>query len=681
MCWLCGVDGNVNACSACVYLGSSPQPTRELPEWYNRTFNASFFLPETSYLTKIWFLDKACFVKHVETKKNVEHRSRAGMAIGREMWDRTKKRMMQGGTLRRMQSLNKMNSIPVAIVRIIRFRKLLDILGTAPWAPIKFHENEQILRMLTASHLRLIVGKPEWAEFKTQLYPLVENTRDLSSVENVVWVTNRQQGKTTNLAKFNAALIMLSPVGGNLKYVYSTGLDRSQELCRDSKKYINWIQRDEEVQERIAALGMTIPRIVTNNEKMFILECTIKPGIMNTLKARPMNADGCRGDNPHSADFDEVGFIDEKFWFMFAFPLLQVGGRVFTMATTPPKVNSFFDIFAKTIKKRNEKNDILFLLINHSMTCSRCLEKDETSKCSHKLYLVPKWKVISKFVAMRKLVPAKQQKDFEAEIFGVMDGESPTYFPTPLTNYVFIEKPTIRAPRFGANPVVYISVDPASHDVSYMGMSAIAYTTDGQVVILGMAEVSVAKCQIIQVTMCVHQFTSKVLNHMALKRYKPSNIHVIPIVECNGNEPVARDIVVTVRTASTGMGFQYKMPFTKKYFATAISDDLGVWATNSTKASGVQMLYFMMFDNRIHIVEPLVVVGEVFKKGYQPPNPMSVRELIRDELVQFHDEGKTITGKTANTNDDMAISLIQAVNWSQMVRATAMLENLDLMSR
>ena len=123
------------------------------------------------------------------------------------------------------------------------------------------------------------------------------------------------------------------------------------------------------------------------------------------------------------------------------------------------------------------------------------------------------------------------------------------------------------------------------------------------------------------------------------------------------------------------------MPFTKKYFATAISDDLGVWATNSTKASGVQMLYFMMFDNRIHIVEPLVVVGEVFKKGYQPPNPMSVRELIRDELVQFHDEGKTITGKTANTNDDMAISLIQAVNWSQMVRATAMLENLDLMSR
>lgn len=255
--------------------------------------------------------------------KKVEQ-PKVGVQIGMAMWNRTKKRMLDTAALQRMRQLSSLHEVPLGIQRLIRFQKVLDLLGTAPWANIRFHENEQILKMMTASHLRLIVGKEEWSEHKSLLYPIVDHTRDLSAVENIVWITNRQQGKTTNLARFNAALIMLSPVGGNVKYVYSTGLDRSQELCRDSKKYINWVQKDSSVQERLEELGMVVPRIVTNNERMFITECAVKPGIFNTLKARPMNADGCRGDNPHSADFDEVGFIDEKFWVLFAFPLLQV---------------------------------------------------------------------------------------------------------------------------------------------------------------------------------------------------------------------------------------------------------------------------------------------------------------------------------------------------------------------
>jgi hypothetical protein len=65
-----------------------------------------------------------------------------------------------------------------------------------------------------------------------------------------------------------------------------------------------------------------------------------------------------------------------------------------------------------------------------------------------------------------------------------------------------------------------------------MGMSAIAYTTRGNVVVLGMTEVSMHRCAMPQVEMCVSRFVSKVLNHRSLRRWKMPQISVIPIVEC-----------------------------------------------------------------------------------------------------------------------------------------------------
>jgi len=112
-----------------------------------------------------------------------------------------------------------------------------------------------------------------------------------------------------------------------------------------------------------------------------------------------------------------------------------------------------------------------------------------------------------------------------------------------------------------------------------------------------------------------------------------------------------------------------------RFFASAISDDLGVWATNDNKVSGVQQLYFMMFENRLGFVKNMVTVPDIHKKAPKCPTITSVMELLRDELVQFHDEGRAITGKTTNTNDDVAMSLIQAAFWSQSIRATSSLES------
>ena len=234
------------------------------------------------------------------------------------------------------------------------------------------------------------------------------------------------------------------------------------------------------------------------------------------------------------------------------------------MATTPPKLNSFFDAFAQSIRKRNEENDYLFMFVNHSMVCAQCIERQVESECSHKLFLVPKWKGIAKFGAMRRLVSEKQRKAFDAEIFGTMDREVPTYFPKKLTDYTLIEKPRLKTPDFGKLPVVYVSVDPASHDVSCMGMCAASYSKNGEFVVLGLAETSIYQCQTHQIQMCVANFTTTVLSHYILRRYKRKDVIVIPIVECNNNEPAARDIVMTIRHTVETSGYKYIMPFSRR---------------------------------------------------------------------------------------------------------------------
>jgi hypothetical protein len=683
MCFLCGIKNNIGTCKCCNYVATAKQAEHVLPSWYNDNFNSAFFLPNAAYITKMWFLEKTCFGTTFKTNNTeaqvVEKRSRVGVAIGQDMWDRCKRRLIKSTSVERMRDLGRQYELPMPIVRIIRFRKCLDLLSLAGWANVQFLENEQILRRMTASHLRLIVGFKEWNDFKSQLYPLIEPLVDLSATENLIWITNRQQGKTTNLGKFNAALVMLSPIGGNLKFVYSTGLDRAQELVRESKRYIKWIQGNEDdIQDKFANIGMAVPKITTDNEKLFVTECTIQPGILNTLKARPMNPDGCRGDNPKAADVDEVGYITMAFWFIFLYPLLQVGGRVFTMATTPPPIGTFFDDFARAIIKRNLENDFFFTLINHSMTCAKCLEKDVAQKCSHKLYLIPKWKQVSRVVALLKNVPKKQLKAVEAEMFGIMGQDDPKYFPRKLVDQIFLKNPTDVAPNIGKNPVVYFSVDPASHSISCMGVCAFIYTTEGQVAILGLAEISIFRCEMAQINMCIKRFTSKVLQHPCLRRYQKQKILIIPIVECNNNETVSREIVLTIKNTARGEGYAYRMPFTKRNFATGISEDLGVWASEESKRGGIKLLYFMMVENRIVLAEPMITIGDIHKKDSRTPSGMDMRELLRDELVSFHDNGKTVTGKTSDTNDDMAISVIQGLEWAQMIRAISSIESMML---
>ena len=81
-------------------------------------------------------------------------------------------------------------------IRIAKFIKLLNLLSSAPWAPLSFDINESMIKRLIASHIPLIVGNND---NRSSLLPLIGP--DLENAQNTVWVTNRQQGKTTTLSK------------------------------------------------------------------------------------------------------------------------------------------------------------------------------------------------------------------------------------------------------------------------------------------------------------------------------------------------------------------------------------------------------------------------------------------------------------------------------------------------
>ena len=176
--------------------------------------------------------------------------------------------------------------------RIAKFLRLLQYLGTAPWANQQFAVNNGILRRLTASHLHLIVGTAAFNSDERALYYRMINPRiPLNGAENLVWITNRQQGKTSTLSKFLAALAISSPAGGCLACVYSTSLDRSQELTKAAKQYIYWmIHAGKHADWR--DIVMTKDNLTT-----FRVQSDGRHSI-NEIIARPKNPDSCRGDAP-----------------------------------------------------------------------------------------------------------------------------------------------------------------------------------------------------------------------------------------------------------------------------------------------------------------------------------------------------------------------------------------------
>jgi len=557
-----------------------------------------------------------------------------------------------GGSLRRVGSARptflrnvsaEQSALAMHTTRVGRFVRLINHLNTAPWANKYFDVNYDMTMRLAASHLNLISPSAPTSLIRLISPDLLEGS------QNLVWVTNRQQGKTTTLARFVAALAIASPVGGLLFTVYSTSLDRSIELVKGAKQYIHWMRTPEgrHVDWNIS--------ILQDNQRMFTCSSN-GTGILNTVIGRPKNPESCRGDAPHAAIFDEIGFIGRALWDQFAFPLLQVEGRIFTCATTPPPPSGFFCAFIDTVKRRNEENDHFFTLINHSLACSDCLEAGEGVECLHNMSFLPPWKSIVTLNQMLLLVADKDV--YQQEVFGVLNSGVEQYIPGKL-----IDAAIARAPaRTPWNPRhLWVAIDPASHGKSAFAMIAFALTDVGVHVVLGAVNVIVAKCQTSEVQSIIHQFLERLRSHPLV----PASAILIPIIECNNNEILAMSMLRTCES----YGPVY-IPWAEDNFEHGISPGIGVWMSHDTKMAGIQQTYQALLDGRIMFAEQFVVAD---RSAFHIKARVSTREgLLRtlsDQLRAISDQPDgTVSGKQRG-NDDLACAFIIGIYWSACARA------------
>ena len=372
--------------------------------------------------------------------------------------------------------------------RLVAFLQLMDHLSTAPWASKSFEPNDTMVARLTASHLKLITWceKPPVHLYDLLSLPLDEAPYPTETL-NYIWITNRQQGKTTTIAKFIAALALVSKPAAMLITVYSTKQDRAGELVNAAKRYYHWMQTDAGRHPKWPSISLR-----RDNERGF--EIAISPtAAASGVFARPKNPDTCRGDAPAAAFFDEVGFMSASFWYQFALPLSQIQGRRFTCTTTPPPPKSYFDQFCNQVKAANADGDYFFGLINHSLACEQCIAARKATECCHRLHLVPQWKsMLSITSSLGKLMPRHRKEQFAQEVFGVMHNDGQAFLDAKLLDAV--QKRALVTSWRARCPTIWVGIDPPAHNKSDMGMAAFLVSPDsGQIVIIGAAAVERAR--------------------------------------------------------------------------------------------------------------------------------------------------------------------------------------------
>jgi len=260
--------------------------------------------------------------------------------------------------------------------------------------------------------------------------------------------------------------------------------------------------------------------------------------------------------------------------------------------------------------------------------------------------------------AIKALMPANRSADFAAEIFGVMKDTFHSYLPEKILKAAFEHRARITVSIFpmGMSPTVWVGIDPASHGVSDLGLSAIV-AHDGCVVVIGVASINVHRCEIIQVQAIIAMFLERLRKHP----WVSVRSMFVPIVECNNNEVLALSIVRVF-----GDYGPVWMPFTSEHFPRNISEGIGVWTTDSTKGASLQVMYQMLLEARIAVGKVVVTAdATAYKTTASPATANLAIHMLATQLGQFHDDPITgkINGKLDGANDDIAMSLLMGIYW------------------
>ena len=110
-----------------------------------------------------------------------------------------------------------------------------------------------------------------------------------------------------------------------------------------------------------------------------------------------------------------------------------------------------------------------------------------------------------------------------------MASDRSTYFPSGVLDPIFSDEP-VPVPVFKE---VYVGIDPASHNSSSMGLSAIG-VKDGTIFMLGLASVKIERADVREISQSITLFLQRLREHPAIGK----KCYFLPIVEVNGNVSV-----------------------------------------------------------------------------------------------------------------------------------------------
>lgn len=529
--------------------------------------------------------------------------------------------------------------------RVVRFMALLAHLGTAPWASGRFAANDNLLVRLAASHIRLIShsSKPSKA-----LYELLG--KGLDNAQNTIWITNRQQGKTTAIGKFVAALILVAPPVKTLACVYSTKQERAAELVRAARDYLYWMQADG-----AHPMWPTI-EFVRDNDRGFALR--VAPGVPpNEVFARPKSPDTCRGDAPSAAFFDEIAFTTPDFWYTFAYPLMQVANRVFTCTTTPPPPKSFFAEFVAAVQQRNEEDDFFFAVVNHSLACENCIADGTPAECCHRLHLVPSWKSLLRFNAMGHLMPRSRRDQMAAEVFGVIGSKFDGFLEPRLLQAAETRQrvTSLGDSAFGV-PTIWLAIDPPAHSRSAMGMAAAITARSGQLVVIGLASVETPATEVAALQHIIEFWARKLRAHPLAH---PESV-IVPIIECNNNEHLSVSLLVALTTVPPVYNGW------SDHMTKHVTPGVGAWTTDVTKMASLSATSQLLMEGRFTVAAEVAVTNResIDKRASAPQSALVIKEMFV-QLGQFsYNHRGQITGKiNEDAQDDVGMAVLLLVYW------------------
>ena len=73
-------------------------------------------------------------------------------------------------------------------------------------------------------------------------------------------------------------------------------------------------------------------------------------------------------------------------------------------------------------RRANAEGDFHFKYITHTLACQECINSGVAQRCIHNLGNLPGWKSIMKLAQIKRIYPKKQQREFETEVLGMLEG-------------------------------------------------------------------------------------------------------------------------------------------------------------------------------------------------------------------------------------------------------------------